>query len=183
MIVVGRGRRTPPLITAQSRSPACRHLIKVVKGGLDDFCMLSLAMPFLRFHRPGATRRPTLLRRAVAWLAVGLIGLLAWLAADPAAHEFFHPDAAGQPACDHGHTACAHDHAGDAGGATSADSHDEHRCIVTAFAAGATDLVVVALFVFSGLNLAARLAPTVSHLARAAPSFRHAPSCGPPVRA
>jgi hypothetical protein len=137
-------------------------------------------MPFLHFHRPGATRRPTLLGQVVAWLAVGLVGLLAWLAADPAAHEFFHPDAAGQASCAHGHTACAHDHAADA---PSADSHDEHRCIVTAFAAGATDLVVVALFVFSGLNLAACLVPTVAHLARAAPSFRHAPSCGPPVRA
>jgi hypothetical protein len=140
-------------------------------------------MPVLRFHRPGATRRPTLLGQVVAWLAVGLVGLLAWLAADPAAHEFFHPDAAAHPASAHDHSACAHDHAADAAGSPSADSHDEHRCIVTAFAAGATDLVVVALFVFSGLNLAARLVPTVAHLARAAPSFRHAPSCGPPVRA
>jgi hypothetical protein len=145
--------------------------------------MLCREMAFLRFHRPGASRRPSLLGQAVAWLAVGLVGLLAWLAADPAAHEFFHPEAADHHASAHGHAACAHDHADDAEGPTSADSHDEHRCIVTTFAAGATDLVVFAFFVFSGLSLAARFVPTVAPIVRAAPSFRHAPSCGPPVRA
>lgn len=135
-------------------------------------------MPFLRFHRPGATRRPTHLGRAVAWLAVGLIGLLAWLAADPAAHAFFHPEAAVRAACAHDHAVCAHDHAADTGGG---DSHDEHQCIVTAFAAGATDIFVVAIFVLVGLRLSARLAPVVAFVACATPRLRHAPSCGPPV--
>jgi hypothetical protein len=143
--------------------------------------MMKREMTFLRLHRPGTSRRPTLVGQAVGWLGVGLIGLLTWLAADPKAHEFFHPDSAGHSACAHrGHAGCAHDSAADPGGSTT---HDVHQCIVSAFAAGATDLLVVAIFVLVGLQLAGRLAPAPALIARAAPHFRHAPSCGPPARA
>jgi hypothetical protein len=143
--------------------------------------MMTREMAFFRFHRPGASRRPTLLGQAVAWLAVGLIGLLTWLAVDPEAHEFFHPDAAGHTACAHGHAGGAHEHATDPAGSPSENSHDEHECIVTAFAAGATDLLVFVLLACAGLSLAAHLVPTLALIARASPHFRHAPSCGPPV--
>jgi hypothetical protein len=142
--------------------------------------MLSLEMTLLRFHRPGATRRPTLLGRAVAWLAVGLVGLLSWLAADAEAHEFFHPDAAGHSTCAHGHAGCTHGLPADSEKSTA---HDEHQCIVTAFAAGATDVALVACFFFAGLRLTSRLAPAADSIARPEPGVRHAPSCGPPGRA
>ncbi|MSU67520.1 MAG: hypothetical protein EXS40_02945 [Opitutaceae bacterium] len=132
-------------------------------------------MTFLRLHRPGPTRRPTLLGRGVACLAVGLLGLLVWLAADPEAHEFFHPP---QVAC----AACGHAHAAPLPEPAPADEGD-HHCIVTDFAAGCTDLAVFAVFAFAGLRLAARGVSAVSFVAPRAPRHRHAPSCGPPLAA
>jgi len=138
-------------------------------------------MAFVRFQHPGSAARPTLLGSAVAWLAVALVGLLAWLAADPAAHEFFHPEAAGHAACGRGHAACAHDRDAAAGGSGAGDAPGDHQCVITAFAAGATDLLVVALFVFSGLRRIVRFIPAIMRVAGDTPFLRHAPSCGPPV--
>lgn len=114
---------------------------------------------FFRFRSSGFGRRPTVLGQVAAWLAVGLLGLLVWLAADPEAHELFHPDAAAEHA-----------------------DGDEHHCVVTDFTVGGTDLAILAVFVLLGLRLIARLAPVVGVAVRSTPRSRHAPSCGPPVR-
>jgi len=126
---------------------------------------------FFRHQSPGSRRRPTRFGQGVAWLAAALLGVLSWLAADPEAHEFFHPEAA---AC----STCGHAHESDA---TPRGGADEHRCVVTAFAAGGTDLAIFAVFVLLGLRLIAHLAPVVGAAARSSPRSRHAPSCGPPV--
>lgn len=128
---------------------------------------------FFRHQSSGSRRRPTRFGQGVASLAVALLGLLSWLAADPEAHEFFHPEAA---AC----STCGHAHESDA---TSRGGADEHHCVVTAFAAGGTDLALFTDFVLLGLRQIAHLAPGVGVAARSTPRSRHAPSCGPPARA
>lgn len=132
--------------------------------------MLQLAVLFLRFQPSGSRRRPTLLGQVAVWLAVALLGFLSWLAVDPEAHEFLHPEAAACSTCGHAHEPAE----SPAGGA------DEHHCVVTAFAAGGTDLAILAVFVLLGLRLMAPLAPVVGVAVRSAPCSRHAPSCGPP---
>jgi len=135
--------------------------------------MMRRNLMFFRHQFPGSRRRPTRFGQGVAWLAVALLGVLSWLAADPEAHEFFHPEAA---AC----STCGHAHESDASPTGRAD---EHHCIVTAFAAGGTDLAILAVFVLLGLRLLAHLAPGIDVVTRATPRSRHAPSCGPPARA
>jgi hypothetical protein len=61
--------------------------------------------PFRFQHKKGSL---SLFGKAVSVAAVLLIGLVAYLASSPEAHEFFHPDA----------------------------GHEDHECVVTSFAAG-----------------------------------------------
>lgn len=143
--------------------------------GLDDFCMLSPAMVFFRAHRSGSGRRPTLLGQAVAWLAIGVVGLLAWLAVDPAAHAWLHAEGAHGASCADGHTGCTHQHA-----PAKDHSADDHHCVVTDFAAGATDILQVALLVVFALRTVAQFLPLDGDTPRAASFLRHAPSCAPP---
>jgi len=119
--------------------------------------MLQLVVLFLRFQHSSSPGRLTLLGQVAAWFAVALLGLLMWFAADPEAHEIFHPDAAGH-----------------SGG-------EAHHCVVTDFTTGCTDLAILAVFVLVGLRLIVRIAPVIDSVARTTPRHKHAPSCGPPV--
>lgn len=140
--------------------------------------MLSREMAFIRFHRPGASRRPTLLGRAVAWLAVALVGTLAWLAVDPAAHARLHGHAESASACGHG---CKHHHDESAPAPVTADA--DHRCVVTDFAAGATELALALTLIFAGWRRGAAVLAATIDIARAAPSCWHLLGRGPPLRA
>jgi len=133
--------------------------------------------PSPRHRSSGLRRRPSCWQQAVAWLGAGLIGILTWLAADPGAHEYFHFERAPAALEAHDHADRAHNHAAGEGH----DTHDEHQCIVTDFAAGATDVIVVSLLVFASLRLIARIATPSSALVLPAARFRHAPTCGPPA--
>ena len=137
------------------------------------------------FFRHPHTLRPTRLSRLTAWLGVALLGLLVWLSADSAAHERLHRHEVSPPAQVRLHpdvlAALHRAHApvpAESGSPAGAD-----HCVICDFAAGATDLAVVAAFVFLGLWLVARLLVRVTLCGRAHDFFRHAPSCGPPVAA
>lgn len=150
--------------------------------GLDDFDMLPASMAFYRCHNSGLRRRPTWFGQTTAWFGVALVALLAWLAADPAAHDWFHQKAAQRGGC--GHAGCTHGHGplGEANAAGPAADGD-HGCVVTDFATGATDVRQMALLMYFTLRLATRLAATVDDTPRARPFRHHAPTCGPPTRA
>ncbi len=107
-------------------------------------------MRLFRFHRSDGTR--SFAFRAIGAAAVLLIAFLAYLAADPAAHERFHHDA----------------------------DESDHHCVVTEFAAGEALLVTVSLVVqpvvlrFVGIHWVQvpALHATVDLVLQ--------PSCGPP---
>lgn len=138
-----------------------------------------------RFQRPGF-RRPTLLGRATAWLAAVSVIVLTWLAADPAAHDCFHPRESAALTCVHPAILAAlhlaHENASLPRGMASA-AHVHHRCVICDFAAGCTDVTVIAFFIFAGFRIILQLR-VVSDAVRSARSRdKHAPSCGPPLSA
>ena len=110
-------------------------------------------MSTLRFQRPDGALSPV--GRATGLLAVWVVTLLAYLAADPAAHEFFHHDA---------------DQAG-------------HACVVTVFAHGEGLYVPPRVVPRPDRRMIAGiLAPAAPAPAQAA-ARRLQPSRGPPAAA
>ena len=87
-------------------------------------------------------------------MAVLLIGVLAYLAADPAAHERLHPDA----------------------------GHEDHECVVTTFAAGEALYVAPQIVVRPMPVVVGRVEVAVQTVVLETTHDLLPPACGPPVR-
>ncbi|HVU33305.1 MAG TPA: hypothetical protein VHE61_07715 [Opitutaceae bacterium] len=106
----------------------------------------------LRFkNRNGSTSH---FARVVSVLAVLLIGLLAFLAASPAAHERLHPDA----------------------------GHESHECVVTTFAAGEALYVAPQIVVQPTPTVVGRVEVAVKTVVLETAHDLLPPACGPPAR-
>ncbi len=113
-------------------------------------------------------RRPTLLARFTAWLAVGLVLALTVLAASPELHERLHGHEAAPAAAHHG------------GSSAQADDSDD-GCVVTLFAQGVVLALAILALAFTGLTL--RL-PDFADFDRAipeSPRYLHLPTQAPPL--
>lgn len=114
-----------------------------------------------------ALRQPAWPLRLVAVACAGLIAILVWLAADPAAHHALHDAAAAATA-----GVSDHDHGSE---------NDDAGCIVTTFLVGATDLFWLAILsLLFALRPLASLPATARLIPGRAPFARSNPSCGPP---
>lgn len=133
------------------------------------------------FAASSPSRLPAWPLRLVAVACVGLVAILSWLAADPAAHAALHALGAGE-ACHHAHD--GHDHEnGFAHDEPAAPLADDAGCVITAFVAGATDLLaLVFLVLLFALRVLMRV-PWVDFVPAESRLAGHAPSCGPPVAA
>ncbi|WP_438481413.1 hypothetical protein [Oleiharenicola lentus] len=119
------------------------------------------------------TRFPTRWLRVVALLGVGLVGVLSWLAANPMAHAAWHAASGETGGC------AQHGQAHDESGASQGDN--DAGCVITAFLAGATDLLALLFLVLLfALRVLVRVRP-VDFFPVESSGRAHAPSCGPPV--
>lgn len=135
------------------------------------------------YFRHPRTLLPTRLSRLTAWLGVAVLGLLVWLSADPAAHEGLHRHEVNPPSQVRLHPdvlAALHRAHAPVPAEPCSPAEADH-CVICDFAAGATDLAVVAAFIFLGLRWVARLIVMGAWRGRCNGFFRHAPSCGPPL--
>lgn len=117
------------------------------------------------------SNRPTLLGRLSAWTGVALVVLLAWLAADPAAHAWLHDN---QDRHDSGTCAGHHHQHGSL-------PDDDDACVITQFAQGHFDLVLAPAGITGAMAqrndfVARPLSILVSRVEHCLP-----PGCGPPV--
>jgi hypothetical protein len=134
---------------------------------VDGRAKLAILKPLM--HSPLDTR-PTLLARAVAALAAGLLMALTVLAASPELHERLHG---------HGVATAAHQGAGHPRGQAAAD--DEDGCIVTLFSQGAVLPVALLALVAASLALRSHDLASLDRIAPESPRYLRLPAQGPPA--
>jgi len=109
-------------------------------------------MKSFRFqHKKGGL---SLFGKMVGGAAILLIGLIAYLASSPEAHEIFHPDA----------------------------GHGDHGCVVTSFAAGEALYVAPEIKVQPTAVVLERMEGTAGEMVRDFSANLLPPVCGPPAR-
>lgn len=96
--------------------------------------------------------RSSIFGRTIGTVAISLVMLLAWLAADPEAHEHFHHDAA----------------------------HEDHHCAITDFALGEGFYLPPAIGVRPAVATVEPVAVEAEDTPREPVHYALLPSCGPP---
>jgi hypothetical protein len=121
--------------------------------------------------RLGNTRQ-SLLSRATASLAIGLVVALSVFAASPELHERLHG---------HGRVAVSslHQDAGPAG--HPQDARDDDGCVVTLFAQGVVLALAVVALAFTGQTLRSEDFELLDRVIPEAPRYLHLPPQAPPL--
>jgi len=116
--------------------------------------------------------RPSLITRATAALAIGLVLALAVFAANPELHERLHghnPDGAG-----------AVRHGGHLGAGVKADESDD-GCIVTLFAQGVVLALSLVALAFTGQTIRPSVLAQLDRVIPDAPRYLRLPTQAPPL--